>query len=74
MVTLTESATRLAAGGLLTLAVGLVTVSAVPGDVGSSLVLGGTLLLISTAGVEVYAREQEAGRDDRNGGDGYVEA
>lgn len=70
MSALTGSTTGLVSGGLLAIAVGLVSVSLAPGDAGSSLVLGGVLLLISTAGIEVYDPDQEAGRDRRGGRDG----
>lgn len=64
MSTPTESTTKLAAGGLLVLALGLGVASVAPGDAGSALVLGGALLLISTAGVEVYDPDEG---DDRDG-------
>lgn len=70
MSKLTGSTTGLVAGGLLALAVGLGSLSLAPGDVGSTLVLGGVLLLISTAGIEVYDPDQEDGRDGRDGQSG----
>ena len=67
MSTLTGSTRELVAGGLLALAVGLASLNLAPGDAGSTLVLGGLLLLISTAGIEVYDPDQEDGQSGREG-------
>lgn len=57
MATPTDPPGLLIAGGLLAVVTGLAVVSATPGAAGTTLVIGGLLLLISRIGLTVHARD-----------------